>query len=152
MYHGTRVPAPYRWLEEIDSEATRRWVEKQNAYTQRHLQQISERERIGERLRALWDYPKYGVPQRKGGYRYHTENSGLQNHSVVYVQPTEDDAEPRVLFAPNAWSEEGTVSRSGLRAKGLLVRAGLQHQWTGIGHNLDYLGALALHCGEFRSG
>jgi len=112
VYHGTRVPDPYRWLEEIDSEATRQWVEKQNAHTQRHLQQISERDRIGERLRALWDYPKYGVPQRKGGYRYHTENSGLQNHSVVYVQPAEGDADPRVLFNPNEWSEEGTVSLS----------------------------------------
>jgi prolyl oligopeptidase len=112
VYHGTRVPDPYRWLEEIDSKETREWVERQNTYTRRHLEQVSERTRIGARLRALWDYPKYGVPQRKGGFRYHTENSGLQNHAVVYVQPTEGDAEPRVLFDPNAWSEAGTVSLS----------------------------------------
>jgi len=112
VYHGTRVPAPYRWLEEIDSEATRQWVEKQNAYTNRHLRQIPERDRIGKRLRALWDYPKYGVPQREGGYRYHTENSGLQNHAVVYVRPTDSDDEARVLFNPNEWSEDGTVSLS----------------------------------------
>ncbi|WP_105012382.1 prolyl oligopeptidase family serine peptidase [Salinibacter sp. 10B] len=112
VYHGTRVPAPYRWLEEIDSEDTRQWVEEQNAYTTRHLRQIPEREQIGNRLRALWDYPKYGVPQQKGGYRYHSKNAGLQNHAVVYVQPTNSDEEPRVLFNPNEWSEDGTVSLS----------------------------------------
>jgi prolyl oligopeptidase len=112
VYHGTRVPAPYRWLEAIDSEETRAWVDRQNAYTRRHLQQIPERGRIGERLRTLWDYPKYGVPQREGGYRYHSKNAGLQDHAVVYVQPTGGDGEPRVLFNPNEWSEEGTVSLS----------------------------------------
>ena len=112
VYHGTRVPDPYRWLEEIDSEDTRQWVQRQNAYTRRHLEQVAERKRIGDRLQALWDYPKYGVPQRKGGFRYHTENSGLQNHAVVYVQPVEGNAEPRVLFNPNEWSEDGTVSLS----------------------------------------
>jgi prolyl oligopeptidase len=112
VYHGTQVPAPYRWLEEIDSEETRQWVEEQNAYTNQHLRQIPEREQIGDRLRALWDYPKYGVPQQKGGYRYHSKNTGLQNHAVVYVQPTGSDADPRVLFNPNKWSEDGTVSLS----------------------------------------
>jgi prolyl oligopeptidase len=112
VYHGVRVPAPYRWLEDIDSEATRQWVEAQNEYTARHLRQVPEREQIGARLRSLWDYPKYGVPQREGGYRYHSENAGLQDHSVVYVRPVEGDPEPRVLFNPNEWSEEGTVSLS----------------------------------------
>jgi len=112
VYHGTSVPAPYRWLENQDSEATRQWVSKQNELTFQYLQGLDGRERIGKRLRDLWNYPKYGVPQHEGGRRYHTENAGLQNHAVTYVRPTGSETEPRVLFNPNEWSKEGTVSLS----------------------------------------
>jgi len=112
VYHGTQVPDPYRWLEDQDSEATQQWVGTQNGVTFGYLEQIPERKRLGDRLRELWDYPKYGVPQRKGGHLFYSTNSGLQNHAVTYVQPADSSAEPRVLFNPNAWSEEGTVSLS----------------------------------------
>ncbi len=111
-YHGTSVPDPYRWLEDFNGDAVQEWVKRQNEVTFEYLEQIPERERIGERLHELWDYPKYGLPQREGGRLYHSENSGLQNHAVTYVRPVEGDAEPRVLFNPNEWSEDGTVSLS----------------------------------------
>src|SRR6266508_287878 len=55
-YHGTRVPDPYRWLEDPDAPETRAWIEAENRLTESYLSQIPEREAIRTRLTALWNY------------------------------------------------------------------------------------------------
>ncbi|HEX7085318.1 MAG TPA: prolyl oligopeptidase family serine peptidase [Vicinamibacterales bacterium] len=112
-YHGTKVPDPYRWLEDTDAPETKAWIAAQNEVTFAHLAGIPERERIRERLTRLWNYPKYGLPFREGGLYFFTKNDGLQNQAVLYVQPSLD-AEPRVLLDPNTLSADGTVALSGL--------------------------------------
>ena len=66
-FHGTPVADPYRWLEDADSPNTQAWIAAQNALTEAYLQEVPERTSIKERLTEVWDYPKYGVPLRRGG-------------------------------------------------------------------------------------
>jgi len=110
-YHGTKVADPYRWLEDVDSPETHAWVEAENRVTFAYLEQIPERERIRKRLTALWDYPKYGAPFKKGGRYFFFKNSGLQNQAVLYTQRSLT-GEPEVLLDPNALSADGTVALS----------------------------------------
>jgi prolyl oligopeptidase len=110
-YHGTKVADPYRWLEDVDSPETRSWVEAENRVTFAYLGQIPERERIRRRLTALWDYPKYGAPFKKGGRYFFFKNSGLQNQAVLFSQPSLT-GEPQVLLDPNTLSADGTVALS----------------------------------------
>jgi len=110
-YHGTKVADPYRWLEDVDSPETRGWVEAENRVTFAYLGQIPERERIRRRLTALWDYPKYGAPFKKGGRYFFFKNAGLQNQSVLYTQASLT-APPAVLLDPNTLSADGTVALS----------------------------------------
>ena len=110
-YYGTKVADPYRWLEDVDSPETRAWVEAENRVTFAYLEQIPERERIRRRLTALWDYPKYGAPFKKGGRYFFFKNAGLQNQSVLYTQASLT-AVPEVLLDPNTLSADGTVALS----------------------------------------
>ncbi len=111
-YHGTSVPAPYRWLEEDHSPETMAWTEAENALTRGVLDSTGLTDRLRERLTTLWNFPKYSAPSRKGTATFFSKNDGLQNQSVLYVQETPSQ-EPRVLLDPNSLSEDGTTALSG---------------------------------------
>ena len=112
-YHGVKVADPYRWLEDLDSEETRKWVEAENKLTFDFLNQIPARASIKERLTQLWNYEKFGIPFKEGNRYFYTRNSGLQNQNVLYTV-TSLDAEPQMLLDPNTLSSDGTVALSGL--------------------------------------
>jgi prolyl oligopeptidase len=107
--HGVPVPDPYRWLEDLNSEETRNWIEAQNRVTFGYLQTIEERTAIRERLTALWNYERYGVPVKVGGRYFFARNDGLQNQSPIFVLE-ELEGKPRLLLDPNALSADGTVA------------------------------------------
>jgi prolyl oligopeptidase len=113
FYHGQAVPDPYRWLEDLDSEQTRAWIEAQNRLTFDYLQRIPARQRLLERLRQLWNYEKYSQPFKEGNRYFYFKNDGLQNQSVLYTQESLE-AEARVLLDPNTFSEDGTVALAGI--------------------------------------
>ena len=66
-YHGTKVADPYRDLENLDSDATKKWIEAENKLTFDYLAGIPERKKIGEKMTALWNYEKFTVPYHDGG-------------------------------------------------------------------------------------
>jgi prolyl oligopeptidase len=111
-YHGTKVADPYRWLEDLDSEETRSWVEAENKLSFAFLGAIPARSTIKDRLTKLWNYEKYGAPFKEGQRYFYTRNSGLQNQSVLYTV-TALDGQPQVVIDPNTLSADGTVALSG---------------------------------------
>ncbi len=112
-YHGTKVPDPYRWLEDDNSAATKAWVEAQNKVTFAYLEQIPARARVKERLTKLWDYERFSSPIKRGDRYFFYKNDGLQNQNVLYVTSALDGS-PRVLIDPNKLSADGTVALSGV--------------------------------------
>ena len=125
-YHGTRVADPFRPLEDLDAPATRKWIEDENKITFDYLERIPERKRINDRITALWNYEKFGIPFHEGGSYFFSKNAGLQNQSVLYVTPALP-GEPRALLDPNTLSADGTVALSGMAVteNGKLLAYGL---------------------------
>jgi prolyl oligopeptidase len=113
-YHGVKVADPYRWLEDLDSEETRAWVEAENKLSFAYLAAIPARTALKDRLTKLWNYEKYGTPFKEGNRYFYMRNSGLQNQSVLYTV-TSLDAQPQMVLDPNTLSADGTVAVSGLQ-------------------------------------
>ncbi|TRO96980.1 S9 family peptidase [Glycocaulis profundi] len=108
------VADPYRWLETDVrvSDDVAGWVAAQNEVTDAYLATLPGREMIAERLRELWNYERYGTPQKKEGLYFFSRNDGLQDQSDFRVQEGLD-GESRVLLDPNEWSEDGTIALAG---------------------------------------
>lgn len=107
-YFGTKVADPYRWLEDDNSEETKKWVEEQNKVTFAFLEKIPYRQKIGQRLKDIYNYPRMSQPIRAGKYYFFYKNDGLQNQSVIYIQKGLD-GQPEVFIDPNQLSPDGTV-------------------------------------------
>jgi prolyl oligopeptidase len=110
--HGLHVPDPYRWLEDIDSDKTRQWIDAQHQLTSDHLKMIPQRDAIQKRIATLWDYEKFGIPFKRNNRLFFSRNNGLQNQSVIYYMP-DPSAEPIELLDPNTLTEDGTIALSG---------------------------------------
>ena len=108
-YHGTRIADPYRWMEDLDAPAVADWVAAQNAVTTPYLAALPLQAHFRERLTALWDYPRTGIPELEGGRLFYARNSGLQRQAPVYMR-TGPGAEPELVLDPNAISADGSVS------------------------------------------
>ena len=109
-YHGTKVPDPYRWMEDLDSPELKTWIDGENAVTQSYLAD-TPREAIKAKLTELWNYERFGVPSVHAGRYFYTRNDGLQNQSPWYWQEGKD-ADAKALIDPNALSADGTIALS----------------------------------------
>jgi len=111
-YFGTDIQDPYRWLEDDLSEETMDWVNNQNKTTFNYLNSIPYKRNIKKRLEQIWNYEKRTSPFNEGDYTYYYKNNGLQNQYVVYRKKDSEDEE--VFLDPNSFSEDGTISLTGL--------------------------------------
>ena len=103
-YFGTPVPDPYRWLEDVDSEATLEWIEAQNALWEEFIAGVPVRDSIRARLEELWSYERYSMPVRRGGMFFYYRNDGVQEHPVFYCGDSLGGG-GRVLLDPNSFED-----------------------------------------------
>ena len=107
--HDIKVPDPYRWLEDLNSDQTSAWVKAQNSLTDSYLDAIPGRQALENHLTKLWNVERLGVPSFEGGSYFFSKNNGLQNQSVLYSSKSLD-LEPTALLDPNKLSKDGTVA------------------------------------------
>jgi prolyl oligopeptidase len=129
-YHGTIVADPYRWLENDTSNETKNWIKAQNELTFKYLNSIPFKDSIKNRLAAVFNYERYGIPFENNGYYYFYKNDGLQNQPVLYRQKGLN-GKVETIIDPNSFSADATtqldhfeVSKNGRYAAYSISRAG----------------------------
>ncbi|GAB4145781.1 MAG: prolyl oligopeptidase family serine peptidase [Bacteroidia bacterium] len=111
-YFGVKVADPYRWLEDDNSDSTKKWVDEQNKVTFDYLSKIPYRNKIKERLSQIWNFEKQSAPYLKGKRYFYSRNNGMQNQSVLYYKEGLN-GEEKLLLDPNTLSADGTTSLNG---------------------------------------
>jgi prolyl oligopeptidase len=113
-YFETDIEDPYRWLEDDLSLDTMNWVNAQNEVTFDYLNSIPYRDKLKKKLTSIWNYEKQASPFYRGNYIYYYKNDGLQNQYVVYRKEFNSDSDEEVFLDPNSFSDDGTISLTGL--------------------------------------
>jgi prolyl oligopeptidase len=113
-YHGVRVPDPYRWLEEMEAEDTRLWVEAQDRRAREFAAEAASRAALRDRVAELADVRRYRPPWKRGGrYFYLTfRSSGGPGTTGTQLHVREDleggESAERTLLSQDDLPE-GTV-------------------------------------------
>ncbi|MFM2163379.1 MAG: hypothetical protein RLZZ383_2891 [Pseudomonadota bacterium] len=110
-FYGTPVADPYRWLEDMDSEAVRAFVEAQNDATRTALDASPHRKALVDRLQALWTFERWGLPIARPDRLFYEYNDGTWDQPRLMVEDA--GAAPRALLDVTTLRTDGTVSVQG---------------------------------------
>ena len=94
VYHGTSVPDPYRWMEDLNSPELAAWIAEQNRVTETFLADLEIRPHLQRRIMRLWNFRKTNLPIVEAGRLFYRMNTGLQPQSPIYMREG-IDAPPR---------------------------------------------------------
>jgi len=112
-YHGVKVTDDYRWLENWDDPAVKRWSAAQNARTRDYLDHLSARPLIEEHMRELVAATSvsYHSLQFRDGVLFANRYQPPQQQPVlVAMRSVDDPAGAKVIFDPNAASAKGSLA------------------------------------------
>ena len=63
-YGTTKVPDPYRWMEDLDAPDVAAWVRRRTRSPRGYLASLPLRDAFKTRITELWDYPRTSHPGR----------------------------------------------------------------------------------------
>lgn len=97
--HGVTVTDPYRWLEDQNSPETRAWIDSQNAWTDKALADLPNRDALAKRLEQLLAVDESGLPTFRNNRYFFTRRRVGEEKASIYVRKNGTDS---VLIAAPA--------------------------------------------------
>lgn len=104
--HG--LSDPYHYLINQDEIQTA-WIDQQNKLSSQFIKENDLHLKIQERITQLYDFPKCSTPFKVSDFYLSYQNTGLQNHDILYIQKNLNSP-PKVLLDPNSFSSDGSIS------------------------------------------
>jgi prolyl oligopeptidase len=112
VLHGVTVSDPYRWLEDASSPEVKKWMAAQDDLARKELAKLPAREKLLARLKELAYLDSVSAPVRRGNRYFLVRRHATKEKSVVYWKDGKG-GEEKVLFDPNGWSKDGSISLGG---------------------------------------
>jgi len=114
-YHGVEVMDDYRWLEDGNDPAVRKWTDAQNRRTRNHLDKIESRDEVLAQLTALFAQvtPSYSglVARPCGLFAFKFQPPKQQCLLVTLALASADEpVSERILLDPNELEPKGHVA------------------------------------------
>ena len=110
--HGVVVPDPFRWLEDAKSPEVQKWMTAQDDYARARLAKLPGVGALAKRLRELFYIDTISAPIHRGTRYFYSRRHADKEKPIVYWREGKKGAE-KVLFDPNTWSTDGSVSLHG---------------------------------------
>jgi prolyl oligopeptidase len=85
-YFGTKITDDYRWLEDAKSPETRAFIDEENSYTNRYMQQTKIRPELQDDLDALENVSRWSLPVERNGNYFFRKRIGGEGQQSIYVR------------------------------------------------------------------
>jgi prolyl oligopeptidase len=107
-YQGMQIEDPYRWLEDAKGPETRAWIDEQNKYTQRYLDQLKNRPEIIHQLTALERVEEYSSPALRGDRYFFEKRLASESQASIYVREGWKGTDSRLIDATRLSTDQNT--------------------------------------------
>ena len=108
-YFGARIVDDYRWLEDAKSDATRAFIDAENAYTNKYLQQARIRSQISDDLDPLVNVTETHAPIERAGNYFFCRRMAGEGQFSIYVRHGWTGKDERIID-PAAFSRDPDTS------------------------------------------
>jgi prolyl oligopeptidase len=118
-YFGSKITDDYRWLEDANTPETRAFVNDENEYTRRYLQQARIRPQIADDLQNLEQVSTWTRPIQRGEDLFFSKRLSGEDQASIYVRDGWTGKDKRLIDPaqlsrnPNTSVELMDVSRDG---------------------------------------
>jgi prolyl oligopeptidase PreP (S9A serine peptidase family) len=99
---------PFHFLENVDEKSTS-WISQQNELSAKFIKENELHPLVLQRLKELYDFPKISTPFKVADFYCSYQNTGLQNHNILFIRRKLDDQD-KILLDPNELSSDGSIS------------------------------------------
>jgi len=110
-YSGTKVTDNYRWLEDAHSAETQAFLDAENAYTARYMQQARIRPQVVDDLEALEQVTQWSTPIQRGEDYFFEKRLAGEDQFSIYGRHGWTDKDRR-LVDPAQFSRDANTSIS----------------------------------------
>jgi len=97
-YFGVKVEDPYRWMENVNTEEVKNWVNQEEELLNEYLEDNIQQQAIAGRMKEISQIGKtYSAPRKRGEYYYYQFSTPEQKFPVIARRTNLEDNDEEIL-------------------------------------------------------